>query len=171
MALWVVALVAVYDFVNIRLMRASSANSAVKMERLFEGMSNEEVAIFGSSRALGNYYPAALSTNAFNYGCNGMGLSEALMLVENWLKSHQKGTIVINLDPWGFDDPDKARFVGDYRLAMKDARVRKLLGKDRCRLSDWLPGLRFQGQLRTTLVDFINTRRSITKRVDRQAMV
>ena len=160
------ALACVYDYCVLWLMRHSPSCTATKIERAVKGGEGEAIAIFGSSRALGNYMPSAFSTNVFNYGVNGMSLNEALTLVDQYLQHNASdSTIIINLDPWGFAVPGSFRLVGDYRLVGRNQSIPGLS----LVWTDWMPGFRFQGQLRTALTQYMNARKSYTKKIDNGA--
>ena len=160
------ALACVYDCCVLWLMRHSPSCTATKIERAVKGGESEAIAIFGSSRALGNYMPSAFPSNAFNYGVNGMSLNEALTLVDQYLQHNTSdSTIIINLDPWGFAAPSSFRLVGDYRLVGRKQSIPGLS----LTWTDWMPGFRFQGQLRTALTQYMNARKSYTKKIDNGA--
>lgn len=159
-----------YDGCVLWLMRHSPSCAATKIERIVKGGEGESVAIFGSSRALGNYAPSILSSRAFNYGVDGMSLNEALVLVGLYLRHNPSdSTVIINLDPWGFAEPGKARLVGDYRLVGQSRSVRDSIpGLSIC-WTDWMPGFRFQGALRGVLSQYLNARWEYAKKVDNGA--
>ena len=164
------ALACVYDCCVLWLMRHSPSCTATKIERAVKGGEGEVIAIFGSSRALGNYMPSAFSTNAFNYGVNGMSLNEALTLVDQYLQHNSSdSTVIINLDPWGFADPDTVHLAGDYRLAARCRSVRDSIPNLSLSWVDWVPVFRFQGQLRKSLTEYLNARKAYTKKIDNGA--
>lgn len=168
LGLWAVAvlLMAGYDYVNLILIRGCTANSAGKIERIFSSDTNDEIALFGSSRALGNYCPSLIAPGLYDYGMNGQGMTETLFLAREYLKRHHPKMVLIDINPWGFDDPTRAKYVGDYRLVGADGAVRCLLPAGQMSWTDWLPGIRFQGNLRKALTQFINARRATTKKID-----
>lgn len=161
-----VLLMAGYDYVNLILVRGCTANSAGKIERIFSSDTQDEIALFGSSRALGNYCPSMIASGFYDYGMNGQGMTETLFLVREYLKRHHPRMVLIDISPWGFDDPAKAKFVGDYRLVGADGAVRRLLPVGQMSWTDWLPGIRFQGNLRKVLTQYINARKATTKKID-----
>lgn len=161
-----VLLMAGYDYVNLILVRGCTANSAGKIERIFSSDTQDEIALFGSSRALGNYCPSMIASGFYDYGMNGQGMTETLFLVREYLKRHHPRMVLIDISPWGFDDPAKAKFVGDYRLVGADGAVRRLLPAGQMSWTDWLPGIRFQGNLRKALTQYINARMATTKKID-----
>lgn len=159
-----------YDGCALWLMRHSPSCSATKIERVVKGGEGESVAIFGSSRALGNYAPSILSASAFNYGVDGMSLNEALILVDQYLRHNSSdSTVIVNLDPWGFAEPGKVCFVGDYRLVGQNRSVRDSIPGISLSWTDWMPVFRFQGTLRGLLSQYLNARWGYTKRVDNGA--
>ena len=159
-----------YDGCVVWLMRHSPSCSATKIERAVKGGEGEAIAIFGSSRALGNYMPSILATNSFNYGVNGMTLNESLILVDQYLSHNSSDSmIIINLDPWGFADPDTLHLVGDYRLAGRRQSIRTSIPALKLSWTDWMPGFRFQGALRKSLAEYVNARKAYTKKIDNGA--
>lgn len=156
-----------YDGVVLWLMHRSPSCTAVKIKRAVNGGDGEKIAIFGSSRALGNYAPSFFSEKAFNYGVNGMSVNEALLLVCNYLRNNETdSTVIINIDPWGGAKQGEFEFVGDYRLVAGDGNVRSSMPELNIPWPDWVPGLRFQGTLRAALTQYINARKGMTKKVD-----
>lgn len=154
----VATLAVALDGLNVRLIRASGGNKACKMERLYANPEPDEIAIVGSSRALGNYVPSILSPRCFDYGVNGMAIGETMSVLEVLSRRETASPVIVNLDPWGGFGAEKA--VGDYRLAPQSGRLGLL---------DRVPGVRFFGGLRWNLVDFLNDRKSVSLVIDRGA--
>jgi len=167
------ALTAAYDRLNLWLIRASSGNDAYKMERFFGPLAPHEIPVLGSSRALAHFVPALLGTNVFNYGINGSGIGETLFLLKDLVRRNPSGLVLVNVDPWGFGAFDKtpSAFCGNYTLAASSQDVRKRLPPNVVSVADWLPGVRFQGCLRANLANLMNARKSVTKRIDRGAVL
>ena len=167
------ALTAAYDTLNLWLIRASSGNDAYKMERFFGSLAADETPVLGSSRAQGHFVPATLGTNVFNYGISGSGIGETLFLLKDVVTRKRSGLVLVNIDPWGFGafDDAKAVFRGDYALAASSWDVRTRLPPGVVSLTDWLPGIRFQGRLRANLAGLMNERMSVTKRIARGAVL
>lgn len=157
------------DRLNVWLLTASSASAAHKMQRLFRTYPADEIAILGSSRASQNFVPSLLSPAAFNYGMDGSGQGETLLLLEAVLARGGNAPILVNLDPWGFPPAGSVTVVGDYRLVLDDPAVRAMLPPEMCRWRDRVPGIRFYGALRPNLTAWLNGRLGLTKRVDRGA--
>lgn len=152
----------VNDGLNLVLIQSSLGNPAYKMKRLWSDAFPDEVAILGSSRAQSNFMPSKMSFRCFDYGADGMGMPEVLFLLKHLVKRKTSAPIIINLDPWGFGGFDHPHFVGDYRLAPQSERVGFV---------DALPGMRFHGALRKSLVAWLNQRRSVTKVIDGGAVL
>ena len=172
---WVVAWVAVYDAANVWLVRHAPGNSAYKLERLLSSRNlggGRETPVLGSSRAEACYVPSVLGTNVFNYGISGSCVRETLFLLRMALERKNEGTIIVNLDPWGFayyGTEKRSGFAGQYGLAAVQSAVRRQLPPGLVSLSSWLPGIRFQGRLRANLTAWINTRKSVMKKIDQGA--
>ena len=155
----IIALMLLVDRVNVYLICASSGNSAYKMKRLYENPEPDEIAIVGSSRALGNYVPSIISFRCFNYGENGMGFGEILPILRVLRERRTAAPVILNLDPWGVC---RGTDVADYRLAPQSGKVS---GWDRV----W--GVRFFGKLRQNLVAYLDAQRSVTRVIDRGAQL
>ena len=78
---WVVLWVAVYDMVNVWLVRHAPGHSAYKLERLLAKTEMHETPILGSSRAETCFAPSVLGTNVFNYGISGSCIRETLFQI------------------------------------------------------------------------------------------
>lgn len=153
------ALALLVDYANVCLIRASIGNSAYKMERLYANPEPDEIAIVGSSRACGNFVPSLISERCFNYGVNGMGMHEAMTILEILAQRKTSAPVIVNLDPWG----NFGRyFVSDYRLAPRSGRLS---------LTERIPGIRFFGAFRKNLVAMIDARRSVSRVVDNGALL
>lgn len=152
----------VNDGLNLMLIRSSWGNPAYKMERLWSDAFPDEVAILGSSRAQGNFMPSRMSPTCFDYGADGMGMPEVLFFLRHLARRKTSAPVIVNLDPWGFGGFDSPCFVGDYRLAPQSGRTRFV---------DALPGLRFHGALRKSLVAWLNQRKAVTKVIDAGAVL
>lgn len=163
-----------YDRLNLELVRASTGNVFYKMERLFGEVDQDEVPILGSSRAQANFVPTVLGTTCFNYGIDGSGIPETLFHLRYLVERKTTGLILVNLDPWGFrdfsDSPTK-KFQGKYKLAARRKEVRNILPQGILKAGEWIPGVRFQGMLRSNLTQLLNARKAVTKIVDRGAVL
>lgn len=171
-AIWILVWVAIYDQVNVWLVRHAPGNSAYKLERLLLSADASETPILGSSRAETCYAPSVLGTNVFNYGISGSCIRETLFHLRLVLERKTTGDIIVNLDPWGFAYYGKEKtsgFAGQYGLVAVNSEIRQKLPDGLVSLSDWLPGIRFQGCLRANLTAWLNARKAVTKKVDQGA--
>ncbi len=165
------ALTFVYDGLNLALVRSSSGNGAYKMERFFSELAEDEIPILGSSRAQANFVPSELDARCFNYGIDGSPIGETLFQLRDLVARKEAGTILVNVDPWGFAFFDGVTFRGSYLLAAESCDVRRSLPPGVVNGSDWMPGIRFQGQLRANLAATVNARLSVTKEINHGAVL
>lgn len=140
----------------------STGNPIYKMERLWQSGNKDEIAIVGSSRAQSNYVPSLISTNCFNYGCDGQGYAETLFHLTALKARGGDAPIIINYDPWWVTISKDVNYVGDYRLAPKSERVSDV---------DAIPGIRFYGYLRKSVIDWLNAKAAVTKVIDNGAVL
>lgn len=160
-----------YDGLNLALVRSSSGNGAYKMERFFGELAEDEIPILGSSRAQANFVSSELDTRCFNYGIDGSPIGETLFQLRDLVVRKTSGRILVNIDPWGFAFFNGVTFRGGYLLAAKACAVRRRLPPGVVSGLDWLPGIRFQGQLRANLAAAVNARLSVTKEIDHGAVL
>ena len=146
------------DQLNVALIRSAPGNPFAKMERLYANPEPDEIAILGSSQALANLAPSAISPRCFNYGIDAMRMQEVMELLKVVKARPTDAPVIVNIDPWG--GFTGTRFQGDYRLAPQSGRLS---------LVDRLPGMRFFGSLRKNLVSAIEERRTVTKKIDRKS--
>lgn len=165
------ALTFAYDGLNLVLVHSSSGNAAYKMEHFFGELDEAEIPILGSSRAQANFVPSELDSRCFNYGIDGSPIGETLFQLRDLVSRKESGAVLVNVDPWGFTYFDNVTFRGGYLLAAKSRDVRRRLPAGVVNGLSWLPGVRFQGQLRANLAAAMNTRLSVTKEIDRGAVL
>ena len=161
-ALATVVLALLCDIANMYLVHHSSGNPISKMERLWQKSNNDEIPILGSSRALGNFVPSELSSKCFNYGVNGMGLNEVLFNLKALEGIDSVTPIIMNFDPWSKIIDSDGSWVGDYRLAPKSGRSD---------IVDAIPGIRFYGMFRKNFTDYLNSKKAVTKIIDKGAVL
>lgn len=144
------------------LIHHSTGNPIYKMERLWCESHQNEIPILGSSRAQANFIPSIISTNCFNYGCDGMGMAETLFNLRAIQERHSTYPVILNFDPWATFSRQPKSWRGDYRLAPKSGRASFI---------DRVWGMRFYGMLRVSLSSYLNNQQSITKVVDSGAVI
>lgn len=140
----------------------STGNPIYKMDRLWQSGDENEIAIVGSSRAQSNYVPSLISTNCFNYGCDGQGYAETLFHLTALKARGGDAPIIINYDPWWVTISKDVDYVGDYRMAPNSGRVSCV---------DTIPGIRLYGYLRKSATDWLNAKAAVTKVIDNGAVL
>lgn len=149
------------DFVWFKLLSTSTGSSAAKIYRIYGVHPQNEIPIFGSSRAQAHFVPELIAPTAFNYGVDAMSLGETLDLVETYLKNagknadkDQPSVIIVNVDPWGFPLDGKFSTVGDYSL-----------------VDGSLWGIRAFGKVRSAFANWLNERTGGTKKISKGAVL
>jgi hypothetical protein len=142
------------DYLFVQVIIPHSPGSSPKIKRLIEGNDPEEVGIFGSSRAEGNYMPEVLGHDVYNYGLSGVQFEATRVLLEIELAKPKRSPVIINFDPEFFDLPG----IGDpvaYVPYCTRADFRGLLqGAGAYRPYYAIPGVRFFGSYETHLKEF-----------------
>lgn len=124
----------------------------------------DEIPIFGSSKAHGNYSPDAMGLNAFNYGFDGISYEVTDVLLQIELAKSKTTPIIIELQ-----HNDLAADLGDQSRCvplMFDARIRQLL--KRFHAMEWryyLPGIRYFGYYDWYLKDYMSERMQLTHNI------
>ena len=140
----------VLDKVEQTLILSSPLNNSYKINRSISQNNRKEIPMFGSSRMMCHCVPSLLSSNCFNYGQPGVGLSTVLFCLKKELEKQKEGPIIINIDPWGnnIDPWGRSDSVGDLRsyiLNNDDPDVQCLLSKEVIHIQKKIPGVRFYG--------------------------
>ena len=152
------------DFANVWFITHSNSSPAYKMQRLFSKDFVDEIPIIGSSRAQANLVPSLIAPNCFNYGLDGEGIGETLFHLEALAKKTGGGIssqpVIVNIDPWGLNASTAEHLVGDYRLAPASGKTK---------LTDRIVGIRFHGALRKSITDWLNEKKTVTKKIDNGA--
>lgn len=157
-----------FDWCERSLILSSENSESAKINRIIKEVNVDEIPIFGSSRALGNYAPSVLSPHCFNYGLNGTGMPVLFFFLNKELKKNKQGPIIVNIDPWGGEDQ-----LGNIRnytiLNDSDTDIQALLPVGERSFSRRVPGLRFFGRLCSDVAAWVNGRKNVTRRVDHGA--
>ena len=143
----IIVLMATSDFINKKLLLASSASPMFKMDRLYGNVPHDEIAILGSSRAEGCFAPLSISSKAFNYGLVASRFNETVFHLEEVLRREGNAPVIINLEPWGLTT---GAFRGDYR-SVSDVPAVKMESGIAMSYDNMIPGIRFYGELRRNL--------------------
>lgn len=143
-------------------------HGAAKINRAINGVENE-LPIFGSSRALGSYIPDSIAPNGYNYGINGTSF-EVIDIFLKYETARKEATspIIINFDydmfRGGIGDPN------NYIPHVNRPEFRSLL-QERDKWKVWyrLPGIRFFNSYDSYIKDYINVQVGLTKVVSKGA--
>jgi hypothetical protein len=148
-----------------------SPGAAAKIKRLLRSVDRDEVGVFGSSRADGDFVPTELGEHVYNYGLSGIeyGVTEVLLEIE--LAKPKRAPLIVNVDPEFFDETHIG--IGDVNAvipyctlpAFRDVMERAGAYRAYYRF----PGARFFGAYELHLKDFINGFASPTKELVRGA--
>jgi len=147
----------------------TETHGAAKLNRIMAKHPGE-VAILGSSRALGSYIPDSLFPSAYNYGINGIGYRVMDLFLEKELQSGNTAPILVNFDYQMFvgsgGDPT------NYLPFTSDPQIWQLMGDLGLQAPFYrIPGLRFYGGLDGYMREFLNQRMQLTKWVTRGASI
>ncbi|HEX2678737.1 MAG TPA: hypothetical protein VHM19_18920 [Polyangiales bacterium] len=133
-----------------------------RIQRLLRSDDPDEVGVFGSSRAEGNYVPDLLGAHVYDYGLSGTGFEVLAALLDLELAKPKRAPILINFD-YDFFRSDLGDPT-DYIPYYSQPAFRALMaqgGKDR--LYFRVPGLRFVGTYEGYVKGFIESFGSPTK--------
>ena len=131
---------------------------ASKVNRILSYQYNNEVPIFGSSRAQGSYFPEVIGDDVFNYGIDGIGSNVWLFFLEQELKKDKASYIIINFDLSGF---------GNYKGSLSNyipnySATKKIILSDE-KLAYNIPGVKYFGHYEYYFKSFLNEKFNITK--------
>jgi hypothetical protein len=148
---------------------ANPSAGAAKVRRLLSGRERGEVAILGSSRALGAFRPSLIGPQVFNYALEGIRSDVIEALGRASARSADNAPVVIGLDYEMFE-PGTTYLgsIDNYLPSVSDARVRALLQRTgHYRWYHAVVGLRYFGTYEYYAKAWVQTRFSPTKVYDR----
>ena len=137
-------------------------SGAYKIHRLTSDLSNNDIPIFGSSRAEGCYVPNIIADNCFNYGMSATGNYVWQTLLKIELSKNKETPIIINLDY----NPLSAYSIGDisnYLTNTENTEIKKMLG-DEYNFIYKFPVIKYMNHYMTYLKYYINNKISLTKK-------
>jgi len=140
----------------------SEINGAYKVNRILNMIEEDEIPIFGSSRAEVNFVPSIIDNrNCFNYGITGSQANIWLFFLEQELKKEKNTPIIINfdLDGLGYSNGDIANYIPNWHATKG---MLELSGKFHY---DY-PFLKYFGQYEKHLNFFLNEKINPTKITD-----
>lgn len=126
-----------------RLLLRSESAEAGRIGRLIEGADNQEIPIFGASKAMADYIPSVLGERFYNYGFYSASPDVTSYLVGFEVRKRSDSPIIVDLHQGAFSD------IGDVRNYLPFARLhetKELL--ERANKWRWyykVPGLRYFG--------------------------
>lgn len=156
---------------NYALVMLSPSSTTYKPYRLFKQSPCDEIQIFGSSRAVLHFVPSMFTQKCFNYGVRGCTMSETLLHLKHAATIDSELPIIVNIDAWGFPRNDMSEFRGDYKLVLNHPLVRTVLPDELKDFSNRCIGIRFYGELRTNIANFLYTRETNSKTLDNGAVL
>lgn len=142
---------------------------AYKVNRIITETHQNEIPIFGSSRAEGSFIPDSLGADFFNYGLSGSKYDVTLFFLEEECKK-KKNTpwIILNLDleglSYGLGD------VSNYIPNSGYGPVKQLLGNDYQPFFR-IPLIRYYGRYEAYFRDYVNTRIQLTRFTNKGASI
>jgi len=140
----------------------SEINGAYKVNRILNTLEEDEIPIFGSSRAEVNFVPSIIDNrDCFNYGITGAQANIWLFFLEQELKKEKTTPIIINFDLAGlvYSNGDIANYIPNWNDT-----------KGMLELNDkyhyHIPFLKYLGQYEKYLGFFLNEKMNPKKITD-----
>lgn len=133
---------------------------ASRIQRLYVDNS-DEIPIFGTSKARGNYSPLDMGVSAFNYGMDGASYEVTDVLLQIELAKQRTTPVIVELQ---YEDTQTLAAQDRFIPFVKDPRFRQLL--KRFNAMSWryyFPGIRYFGHYDETLLYYLNERMHVTK--------
>lgn len=149
-------------FENHIILRGENLGS-YKVNRIINSNNQDEISIFGSSRAEASIVPKMLGSNYFNYGLSGSGDNVWLFFLEEELRKTKTTPIIINFDLDGLNN--KVGDIGYYIYNASNENVRYLLGTDYEQIFR-IPFLKYYGRYEKYLKTFLNEKLNLTRHYD-----
>lgn len=139
----------------------SEIGGAFKVNRILKETNVDEIPIFGSSRAQGNFVPSIIDDNCFNYGIDGTQANIWLFFLEQELNKDKTSPIIINFDLVGLVNSD-----GDIGNYIPNWNVTKSILKSQGEFYYNIPFVKYFGQFETNIKYFLNSKMNLTKIID-----
>jgi hypothetical protein len=135
----------------------TNISGAYKVNKILLKETNNEIPIFGSSRALSNYVPSKIGSDVYNYGINGTGSKVWIFFLKNELQKSNNNSIIINFDINGFNN-----YLGDIRNFIPNYNSTKSLFEKKSIVYD-IPVLKYYGFYFQYLKDYLQNHLNYTK--------
>jgi hypothetical protein len=146
-----------------KIILASEANGAYKVNRIINQLDVEEIPILGSSRAECSFVPGLISKHAFNYGLSGVQDNVILFFLDEEVKKNKTAPIIINFDLDGLSYSLAYRGYYLYNASYKP--IKKLLG-DEFKFRYNIPFIKYYGYYEFYLSYYLNDKMNLTKKLD-----
>lgn len=133
---------------------------ASRIHRLYLDNS-EDIPIFGTSKARGNYSPLDMGVPAFNYGMDAASYEITDVLLQIELAKQRTTPVIVELQ---YEDTHTLGAQDRFIPFAKDPRFRQLL--KRFNAMSWryyFPGIRYFGYYDETLLYYLNERMHVTE--------
>jgi len=144
----------------------SEINGSFKINRIINSTYENEIPIFGSSRAEGCYIPSILGENYFNYGISGTQDDVLLFFLNEECKKKRNTPIIINFDIEGLNY--SIGDISNYIYNSEYPSVKKLLGKN-YKFVFQIPFFKYYGYYELYLKMYLNNLINLTKKTDKGA--
>jgi hypothetical protein len=141
---------------------------AYKVNRIINETHNDEIPIFGSSRAAYGIIPDSLGNNYFNYGLAGTQYDVTLFFLDKECKKSKSTPIILNFDLDGL--VSSLGDVSNYILNAGDPGVKELLGKE-YKPYFQIPLIKYFGRFETYLGLYLNNKIQLTKFTNKGASI
>jgi|TARA_B110000467_G_scaffold163324_1_gene189010 hypothetical protein len=140
----------------------SQINGASKVNRILSKTEKNEIPIFGSSRAEGNFVPSIIEgENCFNYGISGTQANIWLFFLEQELKKQKHTPIIINFDLGGLNYSDGN--IGNY---IPNWSSTKNILTNKGEFYYEIPFIKYYGQYERYFKFYMNEKINLTKVTD-----
>lgn len=140
----------------------SQINGASKVNKILSKTANDEIPIFGSSRAEDNFVPSIIaSKHCFNYGISGTQANIWLFFLEQELKKQKNTSIIINFDLGGlvYADGNIGNYIPNW------GKTKNIL-KNKGEFYFDIPFIKYYGQYERYFKFYINEKINLTKSTD-----
>jgi hypothetical protein len=148
-------------FFEKKIILTSPSSSAYKINRILNYTYENEIPIFGASRAEGTFIPSLLGKDFFNYGISGTREDVQLFFLEQECKKNKKNPyILLTFEVEGYTNG-----LGDlntYLLNINNKDIRSLVG-DNYRWYYKIPFVKYFGKYESFFKDYLNERMMLTK--------
>jgi hypothetical protein len=156
-------------FFEKKIILTSPSSSAYKINRILNITDENEIPIFGASRAEGVFIPSILGKDFFNYGIEGTRDDVLLFFLKQECKKIKKTpNILLTFEIEGYSNS-----LGDlnsYILNINNPDVKSLIGNN-YRWYYSIPFIKYFGKYESYFKDYLNERMMLTKYKDRGANI